>query len=85
MHYQNDDESIAKSYNQKVKNDTNFLAKNKVYYEDSQPKDYDSYHLKKEQEILYNLQLRVSYKNNISFKPIKTHSFDNNEADLSEI
>ena len=48
MHYQNDDESIAKSYNQKVKNDTNFLAKNKVYYEDSQPKDYDSYHLKKE-------------------------------------
>ena len=48
MNYQNDDDSIAKSYNQKVKNDTNYLAKSKAMYEDSQTKDYESYQYKKE-------------------------------------
>ena len=65
---QNDEESIAKSYNQKVKNDTNFLAKSKAMLGDGKFKGDEAYTFKKEQEILYNLQLRCSYKNMSSNK-----------------
>ncbi len=57
-------ESLTQSYNQKVKDDTNFLAKKKnLYYDDSNPgenrkrKDDSS----KDADILYNLQMRPSY------------------------
>lgn len=53
------DESITKSYNQKVKDDTNFLANQKDLYDESprtnKTKD------RKDADILYNLQMRPSY------------------------
>ena len=75
-HYQMDDDSIAKSYNQKVKNDTNYLAKGQNIYEDNPSRDDDTFNFKKEQEILYNLQLRVSYKHKSSQKSHKLASLD---------
>ena len=46
-HYQVDDDSLAKSYNQKVKDDTNYLAKGQNLYEDN-PSNDDTFNFKRE-------------------------------------
>lgn len=52
------DESITKSYNQKLKDDTNYLAKQRdMYDEDSEmsKKRNNAYQERKDADILYNL------------------------------
>lgn len=50
------DDSITKSYNQRVKEETSFLKKRRIYDEGSQQDN--SYHEKYETDILYNLGTR---------------------------
>ncbi len=50
-----DDDSIAQSYNQKVKNDTNYLGRNREPSDENSNQNDDSFNYKKEKEILYNL------------------------------
>lgn len=57
--YKSDDDSLTQSYNQKVKDDTNFLIKSKnVAYDDAANNDNDSNYKNRNNSDAYNLNTR---------------------------
>lgn len=48
-----EEETLTHSYHQKIKDETNFLVKQKDYYDDDEESNQNS--VKKDSDILYNL------------------------------